>query len=76
VAPFLLFAPSFVFGLTALAAAALALESRQGSNAEEVIGRNRIASLVAVVAAVLCALSLLVAAGFFLIDAFAETTVD
>ena len=72
----LLFVPSFVFGLVALAASAMALESRQGIDAEEVLGRNRIVSLVAVVAAVLCAISLLVGGGLLLIDAFAETTVD
>ena len=66
---FLLFVPSLVFGLAALAAAAMALESRQGRDAEEVLARNRIASLLAVVAAVLCAISLLAAGGLLLVQA-------
>jgi Na+-driven multidrug efflux pump len=63
----LLFAPALGFGIAALVASALAF----GSGArvrEETMVRNRVAITVAVVAACLCALSLLAGAGLLVLD--------
>jgi hypothetical protein len=66
----LLFVPALSFGLVALVSSALAFRGDQIGDPEEAIVRNRRATLVAVVAVVLCALSLLVGAGLLVLQAF------
>lgn len=66
----LLFAPALGFGLAALVSSAVALGLGLGPRArEEAMVRNRTAVTVAVVAAVLCALSLLAGAGLLVLEA-------
>lgn len=67
--PLLLFVPALFFGLAALVSSALAFKGDQMRDPEEVIVRNRLASQVALVAVVLCALSLLVGAGLLIMQA-------
>jgi hypothetical protein len=62
----LLFVPALFFGLLALVSSALAFKGDQLRDPEEVIGRNRLASQVAIV---LCALSLLAGAGLLILQA-------
>lgn len=69
----LLFAPALGFGIAALASSALALGFGLGSRTrEEAVVRNRVATTVAVVAAVLCAFSLLAGAGLLILQALPE----
>jgi hypothetical protein len=68
-----LFVPSLGFALAALVASGLALEGRREAEAEEVVVGNRAATLVAVVAAVLCVLSLLAACRLRVIHQLAAT---
>ncbi|HET8955506.1 MAG TPA: hypothetical protein VFN18_07600 [Solirubrobacterales bacterium] len=65
----LLFAPALFFGLVALLSSALAFRGDGLGDREEMVVRNRHATLVAVVAAVLCALSLLAGAGLLILQA-------
>jgi uncharacterized membrane protein len=66
----LLFVPALFFGLVALVSSALAFKGDQIGDPEEAVARNRQATQVAVVAVVLCALSLLVGAGLLIMQAF------
>jgi uncharacterized protein YqhQ len=70
VRPLLFFVPALSFGLVALVFSALAFKGDQMRDPEEVIVRNRHATQVAVVAVVLCALSLLFGAGLLVLQAF------
>lgn len=65
----LLFVPAFGFGLIALVFSALAFKGDQMKDPEEVVVRNRLATQVALVAVVLCVLSLLVGAGLLVLQA-------
>ena len=62
----LLFVPALSFGLVALVSSALAFQGDQTGDPEEVVVRNRIATQVALVAVVLCALSLAVGAALLI----------
>jgi len=62
----LLFVPALGFGIAALVSSALALGSGPRAQ-EETMVRNRVAITVAVVAACLCALSLLAGAGLLVL---------
>lgn len=68
----LLFAPALAFGLVALIASVLAFGGGQVKDPEEVIFRSRLATWVAVVAVVLCTLSLLAGAGLLILQAFPQ----
>lgn len=65
----LLFVPALSFGLIALVSSALAFMGDQTRDPEEVVVRSRIATQVALVAVVLCALSLAVGAGLLISQA-------
>jgi hypothetical protein len=65
---FLLFAPAFGFGLVAVIFSALALRGDQMKDPEAVVARSRLASQIALVAAILCALSLLVGGATFVLE--------
>ncbi|HEX5988645.1 MAG TPA: hypothetical protein VFY75_00340 [Solirubrobacterales bacterium] len=56
----LLFAPALGFGLAAVVASALALGGDRMENTDEAVARSRLVTWVALLATVLCALSLLV----------------
>jgi asparagine N-glycosylation enzyme membrane subunit Stt3 len=71
----LLFVPTFVFALVAVVASAWAMGDERGES-QEAVSRNRAATLVAVIAAVLCALSLLVAAALFVVHAMSAGNMD
>jgi len=66
----LLFVPALGFGLAAVVASALALGGDRMENADAAIARSRLVTWVAVLAAVLCALSLLAACGLLFLQAF------
>jgi hypothetical protein len=72
----LLFVPTFVFALVAVGASAWAMSDEGGGDGREATARNRIATLVAVVAAVLCALSLLAAAVLLVLHAWSAGSPD
>ena len=66
----LLFAPTLFFGLVALVSSALAFRGDQMGDPEEAVLHSRRITRVAVVAVVLCALSLLAGAGLFVLRLF------
>ncbi|HEU5064094.1 MAG TPA: hypothetical protein VFT79_13225 [Solirubrobacterales bacterium] len=66
----LLFAPALAFGLVAVITSALALRGDQVKDPEGAIARSRLSSQVAVIAAVLCGLSLLVGGAIFVVQSF------
>jgi len=72
----LLFVPTFLFALVAVGASAWAMGDEAKGDGQEAIPRSRAATLVAVIAAVLCALSLLVAAAFLVVHAFSSGNPD
>ena len=66
--PLLLFVPALFFGLVALVSSALAFNGNGDriKDPEGMVVRNRYATQIAVVAVVLCALSLLIGAGLLI----------
>ena len=66
----LLFVPALFFGLVAVVSSALALAGDQVGDPEQAVIRNRRATRVAVVAAVLCGLSLMAGAFLFVLQLF------
>jgi hypothetical protein len=66
----LLFVPALFFGLVAVVSSALAFAGDEMGDREEAVLRNRRATRVAVVAAVLCGLTLVAGAGLFVLQLF------
>ncbi len=62
------FVPALGFGLAAVVASALALGGDRMEDTDEAIARSRLVTWVAVIAAVLCALSLLAGCGLYILQ--------
>lgn len=71
----LIFAPAVIFGLITVGSSALAVSLGLGPGERgQAAARNRAAVIVAVIAAVLCAIALFVGLGLLVVEGLAETS--